>query len=254
MLIDSHCHIHDSDYPIAADEAIARAKKSGVEQLICIGTDADNSRQAINFANNHNNVFASVGVHPCNCKSGLADIANILAEGNKRVVAVGEIGLDYHYGKGQRELQIKLLKQQIELAIKYDLPIIFHIREAFDDFWPIIDEFVANGAKIRGVIHSFTDTPKNAAETLNHGLYIGVNGFSTFIKDDTLKNMYASLPLDRVILETDAPYLTPVPFRGKVNEPAYVRNIADFHALIRQTMVDQVEKVTTANARNLFNL
>jgi len=254
MLIDSHCHIHDSDYPVNADEAIARAKKSGVEQLICIGTDADNSRQAINFANNHEDVFASVGVHPCNCESGLGNVADILAENNQKVVAVGEIGLDYHYGKGQRDLQIELLKQQIKLAIKYDLPIIFHVREAFEDFWPIIDEFIDKGAKIRGVVHSFTDSPENAAKSINHGFYIGVNGFSTFIKDDVLKNMYASLPLDKIILETDAPYLTPVPFRGKVNEPAFVRNIACFHASIRQISVDRVEKTTTTNVCELFNL
>lgn len=253
MLIDSHCHIHDSDYPIDADEAIARAKKSGVEQLICIGTDADNSHQAIKFANSHENVFASVGVHPCNCESGLADIAGILAEGNKKVVAVGEIGLDYHYGKEQRDLQISLLKQQLELAVKYDLPIIFHVREAFDDFWPIIDEFIDKGVKLRGVIHSFTDKPDNAVEAIRHGFYIGINGFSTFIKDEELKNMYARLPLDKIILETDAPYLTPVPFRGKVNEPAFVRNIANFHASIRQISVDQVEKATTANVHKLFN-
>ena len=254
MLIDSHCHIHDLDYPIDADEAIARAKKSGVEQLICIGTDADNSRLAIDFANSHRGVFASIGVHPCNCESGLGDTADILAEENQKVVAMGEIGLDYHYGKGQRDSQIELLKQQIKLAIKYGLPIIFHVREAYEDFWPIIDEFIANGAKIRGVIHSFTDTPENAARAIKYGFYIGINGFSTFIKDDVLKNMYASLPIEKILLETDAPYLTPVPFRGKVNEPAFVRNIANFHASVRQISVDRVEKTTTANVCELFNL
>ena len=254
MLIDSHCHIHDLDYPIDAEDVIVNAKESGVEQLICIGTDSENSRQAIDFANNHEDVFASVGVHPCKCESGLGKIAEILAEGNKKVVAVGEIGLDYHYGKGQRDSQIELLKQQIKLAIKYDLPIIFHVREAFDDFWPIIDEFINAGFKIRGVIHSFTDSPENAAKAINYGFYIGINGFSTFIKNDVLKNMYASLPLDKIILETDAPYLTPVPFRGKVNEPAFVRNIANFHASIRQISVDKVENITTATVRELFNL
>ena len=150
--------------------------------------------------------------------------------------------------------QIELLKQQIKLAIKYGLPIIFHVREAFDDFWPIIDEFINAGFKIRGVIHSFTDSPENAAKAINYGFYIGINGFSTFIKNDVLKNMYASLPLDKIILETDAPYLTPVPFRGKVNEPALVRNIANFHASIRQISVDKVENITTATVRELFNL
>jgi TatD DNase family protein len=253
MLIDSHCHIHDSDYPIDAKEAIHHAQKVGVEQLICIGTDADNSRQAINFANNNDDVFASVGVHPCCCESGLGNIAEILAEANTKVVAIGEIGLDYHYGKNQRDLQISLLKQQLELAIKYDMPIVFHVREAFDDFWPIIDDFIAKGTKFRGVIHSFTDSPDNAAEAIRRGFYIGVNGFSTFIKDEAMKKMYASLPLEKILLETDAPYLTPVPFRGKVNEPAFVRNIANFHASIRQISVGQVEKATTANVHKLFN-
>lgn len=254
MLIDSHCHIHDSDYPINAGDVLANAKKAGVEKMICVGTDSDNSLLALNFANAHEGVFASVGVHPCNCESGLGDISEIILKGGDKIVAVGEIGLDYHYGDTQKDLQIELLKQQISLALKYDLPIIFHVREAFDDFWTIIDEFVNGGAKIRGVLHSFTDTAENATKAMGLGLYIGINGFSTFIKDDNLKTMYAGLPLDKIILETDAPYLTPVPFRGKVNEPAYVRSIADYHALVRQISVDQVEKITTNNVCKLFNL
>jgi len=254
MLIDSHCHIHDTDYPINADDAIESAKKSGVDRIICVGTDAENSQLALDFANNHENVFASVGVHPCNCESGLGNIPEIIEKGSDKIVAIGEIGLDYHYANTQKKLQAKLLKQQIVLAVKYDLPIIFHVRDAFDDFWPIIDEFVSNGVKIRGVLHSFTDTLENAKKAMGLGLYIGVNGYSTFIKNDALKTMYTNLPLDKIILETDAPYLTPIPFRGKVNEPAYVRNIADFHANVRQISVEQVEKITTTNACKLFNL
>lgn len=253
MLIDSHCHIHDKDYPINAEDVLKNAKKSGVRKIICVGTDAKNSQLAIDYAKRYQGVFASVGVHPCNCKEGAGDIPEIIVKNNKKIIAIGEIGLDYHYNDTQKDLQKDLLKQQIKLALKHNLPIIFHVREAFDDFWEIIDDFLKNGAKIRGVLHSFTDTKENAMKAISIGLYIGVNGYSTFIKNEILKNMYNSLPLENIILETDAPYLTPIHFRGKVNEPAYVRSIAYFHADSRQIPVELIEKITSKNACKLFN-
>ena len=267
MFIDTHCHIHDSDYPLDAGEVISRAHQAGVMQMICIGTSDENSRQAIEFAQNHDGIYASAGVHPHEAGSGLGQLAEIIRFATRedfsinspavpihKLVAIGEIGLDYHYDNSARDVQIQVLVAQIELAVQHDLPIIFHVREAFDDFWPIFDKFITEGKQIRGVLHSFTDTQANANEAIKRGLFIGINGYSTFTKDESQKAMFASLSLDNILLETDAPYLTPGPFRGKVNEPAFVRQIAQFHAAIRQISIDEVATITTANARKLFNL
>jgi TatD DNase family protein len=131
------------------------------------------------------------------------------------------------------------------------LPVIFHVREAFDDFWPIFDNYEG---KIRGVLHSFTDSQANMEAAIERGLYIGVNGISTFTKDEAQKEMFASIPLDKLLLETDAPFLTPTPFRGKVNEPAFVRQVAEHHAKIRGLSLDEIATATTANAHALFAL
>jgi len=251
MLIDTHCHIHDFNlYTLNPDETIIRAHEAGVMQMICIGTNVTDSRVAVKFASSHEEVYASVGAHPHELKDGLGGLEEIIKSCSKKIVAIGEIGLDYHTSDTPHDEQIQAFETQIQLALKYDLPIIFHVREAFDDFWPVFDKYQG----IRGVLHSFTDTIENAREGLKKGLYIGVNGYSTFIKDQSQKDMFASLPLDKIILETDAPFLTPVPFRGKVNEPAFVRNIADYQSNIRQISLDEVAKTTTANAQSLFNL
>jgi TatD DNase family protein len=142
------------------------------------------------------------------------------------------------------------LEAQIEVALHHDLPIIFHVREAFDDFWPIFDKYPG----IRGELHSFTDSQENLAKALERGLYIGVNGISTFTKDEAQKAMFDAIPLDRLLLETDAPFLTPTPFRGKINEPAYVRNIAQYHAERRGISVEEIARVTSQNAKVLFAL
>ena len=254
MLIDTHCHIHEASYPLNVAEVINRAHLAGVMQMICIGTNVADSRVALEFASNHDGVFASVGVHPHEAKGGFDDLAKIVESGNSSLVAIGEIGLDYHYDHSPRDIQVQALKVQIELALKYDLPIIFHVREAFDDFWPILDNYTSAGQRIRGVLHSFTDTIENAREALKRGLYIGVNGYSTFVSDESQRSMFTTLPMERIILETDAPFLTPAPFRGKVNEPAFVRSVADYHATIRQISFDEVANTTTTNARALFNL
>ena len=252
MLIDTHCHIHDADYPLDAELAISHARQVGVLQMICVGTDIDSSKLAINFADNHDDVFATIGVHPHELKKGFTELENLIIanKDNKKLVAIGEIGLDYHYDFNPRDAQIEALRTQIKLAQKYNLPIIFHVREAFADFWKVFDEF----DEICGVLHSFTDNQFNADEALKRGLYIGVNGYCTFVKDEASKKTFTTLPLDKIILETDAPYLTPAPFRGKVNEPAFVRDIAEFFSVIRDISVDKVAEITTTNAKNLFKI
>jgi TatD DNase family protein len=255
MLVDTHCHIHESDYPLDIETTLARAHESGVDHLICVGTGLDSSLRAIQFANVHHEASATIGVHPHDTKDGWQDLERIMTTG--KIVAVGEIGLDYYYNHSPRDVQLQALQWQIELALTNDLPIIFHVREAssaqqqesaFKDFWSVLDNFHG----IRGELHSFTDTKANLEEGLKRGLYIGVNGISTFTKDEAQKQLFSSIPIDRLLLETDAPYLTPVPFRGKPNEPAYIKNIAQFQATSRAISFEQIAKATSANARALF--
>ncbi len=252
MLFDTHCHIHESSYSLPVDEVMRRANEVGVSGMICVGTNEQSSADAITFAKQYDMVFASIGVHPHDAKDGWGSIESLAKQhdAEQKLVAVGEIGLDYYYSYSSREVQIAALEAQIQVALDHDLPIIFHVRDAFDDFWPIFDNFHG----IRGELHSFTDTQTNLDKGFERGLYVGVNGISTFTKDAQQRQMYATIPLDRMVLETDAPFLTPAPYRGTVNEPAYVSEVARHHATLRGIAIDEVAHATTANATALFRL
>lgn len=247
MLVDTHCHVHEADYPLDVEEVMRHAHEAGVGKLICVGTNEKSSEDAIAFAGRHDNVFASVGVHPHDTKDGYAQIAVFAAS---EAIAVGEIGLDYFYTHSPREVQLQALESQIQTALDHQLPIIFHVREAFADFWPVFDNFHG----IRGVLHSFTDNQTNLDEGMKRGLYVGVNGISTFTKDSAQQDLFAHIPLENLLLETDAPFLTPVPKRGTVNEPAFVSYVAMHHAAIRGITTDEIARATTANASALFAL
>jgi TatD DNase family protein len=258
MFVDTHCHIHEPQYEFDIDAVIANAANAGVNQMICVGTGEESSAQAIEFVTSREGLFAAIGVHPHDAKDGYGKVAG-LAGTSKKIIAVGEIGLDYFYTNSPKEVQVEALKVQIEIALQHDLPIIFHVRDAsspegrgsvWNDFWTIFDSY----ENIRGELHSFTDSQENLQKALDRGLYIGVNGISTFTKDEAQKAVFDAIPLERMLLETDAPFLTPIPFRGKVNEPAFVRNIAEYHAERRGISVDEVATATTANARALFTL
>lgn len=248
MLIDTHCHIHEADYPHEAKEVLSRAQEAGVAEIICIGTNQKSSEEAVEFAESHDNVFAAVGVHPHDAKDGVEGIKKLF--GAKKIVAVGEIGLDYYYNNSPRSIQIAALEQQLQWAVDYTLPVSFHVRDAFDDFWPIFSNF----SGVRGVLHSFTDTTVNLEKGLANGLYIGVNGISTFTRDEAQRKVFASIPLERLVLETDAPFLTPAPYRGKVNEPGRVREVATHQAMLRGVSFDDVASSTSRNAQQLFGL
>lgn len=253
VLIDTHCHIHEL-YELPIAEVLERAQNVEVGQYVCVGTSEISSRQAIDFSEGHAGGYAAVGVHPHDTKDGYKLIAQLAEEGSDKLVAIGEIGLDYFYSHSPKEVQLQALKDQMELALKYDLPIIFHVREAFDDFWPLFEAYEAQFGAIKGVLHSFTDSQQNLEKAISKGLYIGVNGISTFTKDPIQQAMFDAIPLDRLIFETDAPFLTPAPYRGKVNEPAFIRVIADFHALRRGISLEEISRITTQNARALFSL
>jgi TatD DNase family protein len=260
MLIDTHCHIHESDYPLDTDEVIKRAQKAGVNQIICVGTNTEDSKLALELASKYDGVFASVGVHPHYANDGLGDLESLVDPvyliNDRKLVAIGEIGLDYHYPDDPSpEKQIEILKQQIKLALDHDLPIIFHVRDAYDDFWKALDSMKSD-KPIHGVLHSFTDSIENMRIGLKHGFYISINGISTFTHDKLQKQMFNEVPLDRLLLETDAPWLTPYPLRGKIknNEPAFVREVAQHISQTRHIPIKEIADASTRNARKLFNI
>lgn len=243
---DTHCHIHQSDYPLDAEKVLENAKNKGVARLICVGVDAKSSSEAIVFANQHENAWASAGVHPHEAQYGIGGIKKLVKK--PEVIAIGECGLDYFYTHSPKEDQIEVLEQQIDLALKNNLPLIFHVREAFEDFWPVLNNF----QNVKGVLHSFTGTMKDMKEGLKRDLFFGVNGISTFSKDEAQKEMFASIPLEKILLETDAPFLTPKPHRGKKNEPAFVLNVAEHVAEMRDIGLEELSEITEQNAGKLF--
>jgi len=250
-LFDSHCHIHSKDYPINREQVLLRANQVGVASLICVGTDAEDSSLAVNFASNHDNCWASVGLHPHDSKLANTQLTKIRVLASKpRVVAIGECGLDYHYQHSSKDEQERALREQIELGIEHDLAMVFHIREAFDDFWRIFDTY----SGVRGVVHSFTGARNQLEEILNRNLYVGLNGIMSFTKDPHQLDMAKLVPIDSLVLETDAPFLTPVPFRGKVNEPRYVELVAQFLAELRSDSLSELKNSTTQNVKKLFQI
>lgn len=285
MLVDTHCHIQEAGYPLDVGDTMARAHHAGVSKLICVGTNDRTSEEAVHFAKNHENVWASIGVHPHDAKDGWDNILKLLQgtsaqhelQGEERtleftskvqaegrtppkksgVIAIGEIGLDYFYTHSPREVQIAAFEAQLQLAVDHKLPVIFHVRDAssaerrssvWNDFWPIFDNFQS----LKGVLHSFTDNAANLEKALNRELFIGLNGISTFTKDDSQRQVFDNVPLDNLLFETDAPFLTPAPHRGTVNEPAYVRVIATYHAERRRISLEEIAARTTKNATSLF--
>ena len=219
------------------------ASENGVQKIICIGTSHEDSLQAKEFAKEHEGVYWTYGTHPEHAKYA-EELKPDFSEDDLRPVAIGEVGLDYHYEGYSREAQIRLFEEMLQLAMKHDLPVSFHVREAFVDFFAV----VANFPGVSGVVHSFTDNKKVLKRILNEtDFYVGVNGLAT----------YSTLPLpplERILLETDAPFLAPIPYRGEINQPAYIKNIADWLARRLEITPEKVAKATTENAVNLFGL
>jgi TatD DNase family protein len=267
-LVDTHCHIQSiglaagervtrelwAKVPgLTADEVVTAAAAQGVNRLICVGCDLADSQLVVEFVAERRNCWASVGIHPHEAERELhgETLAHLAALADKpKVVAIGECGLDFHYNHSPRAAQLKILEFQLELALAAELPLIFHVREAFDDFWPVLDNY----KDVRGVLHSYTDSAANLAEALERGLLIGVNGIATFTNNPAQTEVYRSIPLERLLLETDAPFLAPKPHRGKVNEPKQIAVIADFLADLRGEDREELARATTANARRLFGI
>jgi TatD DNase family protein len=222
--------------------------------MICVGTSVEDSELAVRFVQDRDHVWASIGIHPHEAKA-YVDRPNMLDRfaalaAQPKVIAVGECGLDYFYAHSTKADQERILRFQIELALAHDLPMIFHTRDAFDDFWPIFDAYPG----IRGVIHSFSASPAELEQIIDRGLYVGLNGIMTFTKDPTQLAAAKAVPADRLVLETDAPFLTPEPFRGTICQPKHVRVTAAFLADLREESPKQLAAQSTANARHLFGV
>jgi len=254
QFVDTHCHPHFDVFLSSPERVIDDANEAGVTRLVAVGTTLDDSTRAIEFAAAHEHVWASAGVHPHDAADFLAgasskdELKELLNESS--IIAVGEIGLDYYKLHSPSEQQLSLLRLQLEIGKSLDLPFIFHVRDAWEDFWPVIDEY----AGIRGVIHSFSSDEEQLDNALSRGLFIGLNGIMTFTKDETQLSAAKKVPLEKLLLETDAPFLAPKPYRGTTCEPKHIRTIAEFLAQLRGESLEDLASSTTANAMNLFKL
>lgn len=261
-MIDTHCHIHSHDYQLDADEVIAKARAAGVERLICVGTSLEDSQQAVDFVSNRDQTWATIGLHPHEAADWSAAVTamNVLIK-QPKIVAVGECGLDYWYQNAPRVDQEVAFRAQLELGLAHNLPFVFHVRgskddpfDAFEDFFRIVSEVESAAQKIRGVVHSFTAGQQALEGVLSKSLLIGVNGIATFSKDQDFMAVLQSVPLDALLLETDAPYLTPVPKRGNVNAPEFMGYTAQKVAELRGVERAEIVQATTANAEQLFGI
>ena len=251
-LIDSHAHLDDRRYAPDRDAVIARAAAESIAS-VTVGADLSSSEAAARLAQENAHVWCAVGVHPHDAKTldraGFARLQTLAAE--YRVVAIGEIGLDYYRDLSPRDVQRRVFIEQLALARERNLPVILHNRDATEDCLKILGEVKLPAG---GVVHSFLGDASLAKRFLKLGLHLGIGGPVTYPSNDLLRQAVAAVPFDRLVLETDCPYLTPVPHRGKRNEPAYVSLVAQEIARVRGIPVDEVARQTTANARALFRL
>lgn len=253
MLIDTHAHIHFDQYSGRLDEVFSNAQKSGVSKIITVGVDETDSHKAVVLAERYDQVWATVGLHPHEASRGQAALDTIagLAD-HQKVVAIGECGLDFFRNLSTHEDQEKTLRFQIELALKLSKPLVFHVRDAFDEFFEILDSY--SDSKPRGVVHCFTSTCDNMEKAVERGLLIALNGIMTFTKDQSQLEMARSVPSGSLVLETDCPFLTPHPLRGRENEPANLKLTIEFLANLRGEDPLQLAEQTTSNAVSLFGL
>lgn len=253
-LFDSHCHLEDERFVGEVDGALARMAQAGVLRCILAGSDIPTSEKIAGIAQAHANVFGVVGVHPHEAKTfdaqTLSTLLTMLSQ--TRIVGVGEIGLDYHYDHSPRDVQRDVFAKQLDFAYEQGVPAVFHVREAHGD---VTDIFRAHSARLpAGVLHCFTGSVESAREYLRMGFYISLSGSVTFQNAHHLHEVARYVPLDRLLVETDSPYLAPVPMRGQRNEPAYVRFVAQKIAQLREIPLDEVIANATANTERLYGL
>ena len=255
MYIDSHVHLDDSRFDLDRDNLIRTLKDNKVELVINIGQDEESRERTVELAHIYENKYAVVGVHPHSAKDlegrDLSSIIKMLE--NDKVVAIGEIGLDYYYDNSPRDIQKKWFKEQINLALRLNKPVVIHSRDADKDTFDIIKSGVEEGG-LTGVMHCYSGSVELAKEYLKLGFYISLGGPVTFKNARVPKEVAKEVALDRLLIETDCPYLSPEPYRGKRNEPMFVSYVAEEIAKIKGISIEEVAEVTTKNAKKLFGI
>lgn len=245
--IDSHCHIHDEGIPDGPDGAVAAAAEMGVGTLVTVGCDRATSLAAIDVAGRHANVFATVGLHPHDAVNGVETIVDLLD--TPGIVAIGEAGLDYYYEHSERDIQKVAFAEQIRLAHERELPLVIHTRDAWDDTFEILD---AEGVPEHTIFHCFTGGPDEAQRCLDRGTVLSFSGIVTFPSAADVQAAARLCPLDSMLVETDSPYLAPVPRRGKKNRPAWVPHVGQFIADLRDLPAATIATHTAANTRRVL--
>ena len=253
MLVDSHCHLDFPEFAPELDAVVARAQDAGVRVCVSIGTTLAKFPQVLAVAERFPDIYCSVGIHPHEAKiEPLADAAPLIERAQHlKVAGIGETGLDYYYGHSPRDLQITNFRTHIAAARALALPLIVHTRDAEDDTIAILEEEMGEGA-FTGLIHCFTGTQRLADAALGLGFCISASGIATFKKSDALRGVLKTVPLDRLLVETDAPYLAPMPYRGKRNEPAFVKHTAEALAELKNVNFAELANATTENFFRLF--
>lgn len=247
MFIDTHCHLTDNYCDNNLDDVVACARAVGVGMLICPTADPDDVAAAIKIAETYDNIFATIGIHPEHAGTDASQhlTRNVLT--HPRVVGVGEIGLDYHYNSENRNEQIKLFEQQLNIACEHGLPVAIHTRDADNDTAAILGDF-----DLRGVMHCYTSSWNLAKKMLDRGFYFSASGIITFKNADTVRDTFSKIPLDRIVIETDSPYCAPVPHRGQVCTPAMVTAVAHTIAQIKNLQISELETILEQNTKRLY--
>ena len=245
MFIDTHCHLTD-EYDGGVDALIARANAAGVNALICATAEGTDIKPALQIANTHDNIFVTCGIHPDHTDLNPYDFLTDNILNHPKVIGVGEIGLDYHYSPETRNAQIELFETQLDIAHKHNLPVAIHTRDADEDTAAILSN------KTTGVMHCFTSGWDLAKTMLDRGFYFSASGILTFKNAESIRETFAKIPMDRIVIETDSPYCAPVPYRGKVCEPAFVIETAKVLAQIKNIELNELEDILLTNTKKLY--
>lgn len=252
---DSHTHLTSPELVNDAEAVIHRAKAAGVQMMLNIATDSETLARGLELAKKHSGIYCAAAVHPHDTEKEGDGFFPIVAQHARQgnLVAIGETGLDYFYTHSNKESQKQYFKKHLHLALECNLPVIIHCRDAFPDFFEIIDaEYIVNGKHGPGVLHCFTGTIQDAEEVIHRGWYLSLSGIVTYKKSTELREVARKVPLDKLLIETDAPYLAPQSKRGKLNEPAYMVETAEVIAACRGISLAELAQATTNNAKTLF--
>ncbi|MBL3645245.1 TatD family hydrolase [[Brevibacterium] frigoritolerans] len=254
MLFDTHVHVNAEQFNEDLEDVIERAKEAGVDNMVVVGFDRPTIIRAMELIETYDFMYAAVGWHPVDAIDMTEDDLQWIEElsNHPKVVAIGEMGLDYHWDKSPKDVQMEVFRKQIRLAKKVGLPIIIHNREATADIVNILKEEEAS--RVGGIMHCFSGSAETALECINMNFYISLGGPVTFKNAKKPKEVAAAVPLERLLIETDCPYLAPHPYRGKRNEPSYVKLVAEQIAEIKQLTIEEVSQATTENAKKLFGI